>query len=238
MNIHYLQHVPFEGLGSIKTWATASGHNISVTRLYKDDPFPDLDSIDWLIVMGGPMGIYENKKFPWLLKEKDYIKQAIESSKIVLGICLGAQLIADVLGARVYPNKYKEIGWFGISEIRLSGNKSTLLAIPENTEVFHWHGDTFDLPENSILLASSSVCKNQAFLYKDRVLGLQFHLETTQESAQSLIDNCGNELINAPYIQTASEIMNQDEKFKNINSLMNSILDHLVKIDANFLPGS
>ena len=107
MNIHYLQHVPFEGLSSIETWATARGHRITATRLHVGDSLPPLDHLDWLVVMGGPMNIYEEEKFPWLAAEKRFIKAAIDASKIALGVCLGAQLIADVLGGPVFKNAHK-----------------------------------------------------------------------------------------------------------------------------------
>ena len=115
MKIHYLQHVPFEGLGSIESALKEGGHSISVTRLFSDDPLPDISAFDWLIVMGGPMGIKDEDEYSWLRTEKEFIKKTIQTGKVVLGICLGAQLIAEVLGARVYKNKYREIGWFDIN---------------------------------------------------------------------------------------------------------------------------
>ena len=114
MNIHYLQHVPFEDLGSIKNWAKIRGHRVTATRFYRAEPLPFLDELDWLIIMGGPMNIYEEDKYPWLGHEKRFIEEVIKTDKVVLGICLGAQLIADVLGVRIYENIHKEIGWFPI----------------------------------------------------------------------------------------------------------------------------
>jgi len=115
MRIHYLQHVPFEDLSSIDPILREKGHELTATHLYKGQQIPLVKEIDWLIVMGGPMGIYDEAKHPWLNVEKLFIKQAIESNKIVLGICLGAQLIADALGAKVCQNRHREIGWFNIS---------------------------------------------------------------------------------------------------------------------------
>ena len=107
MRIHYLQHVPFEDLANIEKWAENRGHEVSKTLLFSGDGLPKLDKFDWLIIMGGPMNIYEHSKYPWLIKEKKFIGDVINDGKVVLGICLGAQLMADVLGGRVFRNEYR-----------------------------------------------------------------------------------------------------------------------------------
>jgi GMP synthase-like glutamine amidotransferase len=122
MRAHILQHVPFEGLGSIESWLKKSGFKITSTRFYESAKLPDLKTIDLLVVMGGPMSVNDEDRFPWLVAEKQFIWDAIAKSKPVLGICLGAQLIASALGAGVYPNKVKEIGWFPIHGIESSAN--------------------------------------------------------------------------------------------------------------------
>ena len=114
MRIHYLQHESHEGLGCIEDWAKRKGHLITSTKFYEDSKLPDLSAFDFLIIMGGSMGVNDEDKYKWLKSEKDFIKRTINSKKPVLGICLGSQLIADALGAKVYPNKYKEIGWMDI----------------------------------------------------------------------------------------------------------------------------
>jgi GMP synthase-like glutamine amidotransferase len=223
--LHTLQHVPFEGLGMIEDWANAQGFEISVTRLFNNDPFPDIKTFDWLVIMGGPMGIYDLAEYPWLSAEKNFIQYAIEAKKTVLGICLGAQLIADVLGAKVYPGPQKEIGWFPIQ--RVAGAPDLL---PEKLTVFHWHGDTFELPEGAIRLASSAACINQGFVYNGRVVALQFHLETTPESMDALIENCGEELLDAPYIQTAEQMRAGQAHMGNINATIFRLLDSLIEL--------
>lgn len=229
MNIHWLQHVPFEGLGSIEKWAGKMGHTLSCTRLFAGDPLPQHNQFGMLVVMGGPMGIYDEKEYPWLITEKPFIRAAINAGMPVLGICLGAQLIADVLGARVSANTQKEIGWFTVT--RTDPIPDGLMGIlPENQTVFHWHGDTFDLPAGAVHLYSSNVCRNQAFLYKDRVLALQFHLETALESAIPLIQNCRNELVPGPSIQTEQEIIDGIEKFAGINGTMDRILEYMASL--------
>ncbi|WP_375478998.1 type 1 glutamine amidotransferase [uncultured Nostoc sp.] len=226
MRIHYLQHVPFEGLASIEHWLTKKDYIISVTKFYNGDTLPSVDDLDWLIVMGGSMNIYEDDKYPWLNLEKHFIQEAIKKNKIVIGICLGSQLIADVLGSKVYKGQEKEIGWYPIQVTTEAQNSAVFASFPASLTVFHWHGDTFDLPLGAVRLASSEVCANQAFIYKDRVLGLQFHLESTQDSVREIIENCASELVAGKYIQKPEEILAQDNDFSNINTAMHKILDY------------
>ncbi len=225
MKIHYIQHVAFEGLSSIESYMKNKGHELSSTHLYQGETLPSIDEIDWLIVMGGPMGIYDEEIYPWLNAEKKFIKTAIDSKKVVIGICLGAQLIADVLGAKVYKNKHREIGWFNITRSADANNTILSNVIPENSEVFHWHGDTFEIPEGAYALAESEACKNQGFILNDRVVAFQFHLETTLESASALIENCRDELDGSQYVQTEEEMLSNEQRFSHINSVMFSILD-------------
>lgn len=226
MRIHYLQHVPFEGLASIEQWLTTKDHILSVTRFYKGDTLPSVDHLDWVIVMGGPMNIYENDKYPWLTWEKHFIEEAIKKNKIVIGICLGSQLIADVLGSKVYKAQKKEIGWYPIEVTTEAQNYPVFASFSASFPVFHWHGDTFDLPAGAVRLAYSEVCANQAFIYGDRVLGLQFHLESTQDSVRQIIENCASELIVGKYIQKPEDMLARDDNFSNINTVMSKILEY------------
>ena len=227
MRIHHLQHVPFEGLSSIETFFQGKDYQLSATKLYENQPLPSVNDVDWLIVMGGPMGVYDEDTYPWLAEEKLFIKEAINSGKIILGICLGAQLIAEVLGAEVYQNKCREIGWFNVS--RSAGVINTILSdvIPEQAEVFHWHGDTFDIPEGAHVIAESEACSNQGFIMNDRIVAFQFHLETTLESATALIENCSNDLDGSQYVQTKNEMLSKVHRFTSINNLMFSVLETL-----------
>ena len=209
MRIHYLQHVPFEGIGSMEAYFISHGHKLSSTHLYLNETFPQLHDFDWLIVMGGPMGVGDELQYSWMSKEKSFIKSAIESGKIVLGICLGAQLIAEVLGAKVYKNSDREIGWFPINVSEHVSNTILRGVFPQGIEVFHWHGDTFDVPVPSVLLASSEACQNQGFIVGDRIVGLQFHLETPPDSAKALVENCRNELDGSKFVQNEKEILVQ-----------------------------
>ncbi len=228
MRAHYLQHVEFEGLGSIEPWLKAAGCEITNTRFFESAKLPDLKKVDLLVVMGGPMSVNDEDEFPWLIAEKRFIREAIHSGKAVLGICLGAQLIASAMGARVYRNNVKEIGWFPIyGEL---SNDASFFGFPRSMNVFHWHGDTFDLPSGATRLAKSDGCKNQAFQLGRSVIGLQFHLETTPKALQKMVSNCHDELIPAKYIQTAKEILSaKPDEYTSINHLMNNILTFLIR---------
>lgn len=227
MRICYLQHVPFEGLAGIEKWVESKGHSLDSVKIFNNDPFPSVEGLDLLIIMGGPMSVYEEDKHPWLVQEKRFIKEAITSGKAVLGICLGAQLIADVLGAKVYPNQYKEIGWFPI-ELTEEGAKSDLFNfMSARFTVFHWHGDTFDLPEGAVRIARSEGCLNQAFVYGKKVIALQFHMESTKDSLQAIMHNCSDEIVNGKYIQTADEMLAGENNISRINMAMNGLLDRI-----------
>lgn len=227
MKLHFLQHVPFEDLACIRKWADSKNVCVSRTRLYAGDDFPSADSFDTLVVMGGPMGVYDEDKYDWITDEKRFIDRSISDNKPTLGICLGAQMIAAVAGAKVYPNRYKEIGFFEVERTASDDDNNLLRTLPKNFRPFQWHGDTFDLPESAVHLASGRQCTNQAFQIGDRVLGLQFHLESTPESVEKLLDNCGGELIDAAYIQTADQIRNQLETLIYINPLMEQVMQNL-----------
>jgi GMP synthase-like glutamine amidotransferase len=234
MRVHWLQHVPFEGLGSIEPWLLERGHQLSVTRFQHwgrasgrmgaaepvgGEGLPDPGALDCLIAMGGPMSVNDEHLHPWLAAEKRFIARVIERGIPVLGICLGAQLIASALGARVLRNPEPEIGWFPVQAIpaatagSISTTNSTTNAVPAgfafppSLPVFHWHGETFELPPGAVPLARSAACANQAFSLGDTVVGLQFHLETTPEAARVLVEHCGEELVAAPFVQSAAEIL-------------------------------
>jgi GMP synthase-like glutamine amidotransferase len=231
LRAHYLQHVPFEGLGRIAPWLEAAGYELTNTRFFESAALPDLKKIDLLLVMGGPMSVNDEDEFPWLVSEKQFICEAIHSGKSVLGICLGAQLIASATGARIYRNSFKEIGWFPIYGI--SSNDRSIFSFPPSVHVFHWHGETFDLPSGATRLAKSDKCANQAFQLGKSVIGLQFHLETTPKAAREIVSNCRNDLVPSEYIQTEQEILSvKPERYKSINQLMGNILSFLLRNDG------
>lgn len=225
MNMHYIQHVPFEGLGCIAEYFESHGHAMSATHIYRGEPLPALDAIDWLVIMGGPMGVHDEAEYPWLADEKRYLDAAIASGKRVLGICLGAQLIADVMGGRVSRNEHREIGWFPI--VRCADLDDTVLApvIPAEIDAFHWHSDTFEIPAGAQPVATSEACANQGFIADDRVVAYQFHLESSPALAEHLVKNLAGELDGSPYVQDATEILAQESRYQRINDVMLATLD-------------
>ena len=226
MRAHYFQHVAFEGLGSIEPWLRAHGFTVSSTRFFESAELPGPDAVDFLIVMGGPMSVNDTAELPWLAAEQRFIRDYIDTGKPVLGVCLGAQLIAGSLGADVYPNAVKEIGWFPVQARATSD--SAVFEFPASETVFHWHGETFDLPPGAIRLAASEACENQAFQIGKRVIGLQFHLETTLHTARELVAHCHHELMPSRYVQTEEAILAASPaRFQTINALMNDVLAYL-----------
>lgn len=227
MNVHVLQHVPFEGLGSIESWLASRGAQITCTRFFESPLLPDPADLDFIIAMGGPMSVNDEADLPWLKPEKDFIAAAIKAGKAVLGICLGAQLIASALGARVYPGPQKEIGWFDIEK---TSNHDGLFQFPKAISVFHWHGETFDLPPGAERLARSVVCANQAFQIGAKVMGLQFHLEMTPENVETLIANCSDELVDGPFIQSEAAMRRAPAAaYAAVNALMAELLAYLTR---------
>ena len=227
MKAHILQHVHFEDAGYIRSWLETQRAEVTRTRFFENDPLPELKGLDFVIVMGGPMSVNDEATLPWLRPEKQFLRDAVERGVPVLGVCLGAQLIASAQGARVYPNRQKEIGWYPIEAAPGAANT---FRFPEKCTVFHWHGETFDLPTGAVRLAKSAACENQAFQIGRHVIGLQFHLETTPKSAKAILDNCADELVPGPYVQTASEMRAvKDTAYAEINGLMAGVLSYLTR---------
>jgi GMP synthase-like glutamine amidotransferase len=229
MKIHYLQHVPFEDLANIEAWARSRGHDLSKTSLYAGEPLPRMSDFDWLIILGGPMNIYEEDRYPWLSKEKEFIHQAIASDKIVLGICLGAQLMADELGSKVQRNVHREIGWFPVKLTPQSKASRIFRVLPEEFMALHWHGDTFELPPGAVHTAESQACKNQAFEL-GKAIGLQFHLESSLGSLERLLLNSADELTDGQYVQKPEEILTHLDRFPELCRLMDIFLDNIEKV--------
>ena len=315
MRAHYLQHVPFEGLGSIERWLPRAGCNVTGTQFYASAELPPAAEVDLLVVMGGSMSVNDEGQFPWLVAEKRFIREVIELERPVLGVCLGAQLIASAFGAAVYPNPVKEIGWLPIQGVTpaaanpaaatgapaaaergaaergaaergaakrgaakrgaakrgaakrgaakrgaddgggdqgadpqdaavaagvsggdqpaVSAEPNATFRFPPFLEVFHWHGETFDLPEGAIRLARSNGALNQAFQLGRSVIGLQFHLDTTAASARELIDNCRAELVPSMYVQAEERILAATpDKYRALNGWMDKVLTFITGGDG------
>jgi GMP synthase-like glutamine amidotransferase len=229
MRVHCYQHVPYEPVDRIEGWARANGHEFAPARWYAGEiPVGPVRS-DLLVIMGGPMSVHDEAQHPWLAAEKRLIDRAIAGGTRVFGICLGAQLLADRLGASVTQMPHPEIGWFPIRTARVSNPFAGLIV--DGTPVFHWHGETFDLPAGSTGLASSEACPNQGFSCGDRILALQFHLEMTRDGAVEIIESCGEELTEQPTVQSAAAILADSGRFEATHPIMAALLDHLAAID-------
>ena len=229
--IHYLLHVPFETPGYIEDLAQQYKCTSSASRLWERTEFPSLEAFDLLIVMGGPMNIYQYDKYPWLIDEKKFIGTAIDSNKTVLGICLGSQLIADVLGCTVIPNRCKEIGWYPIHLTAQTAVSPAFKNIPATFTPFHWHGDTYPVPPGAIRLGSSSACGNQGFIFDNKVVGLQFHLEMTEPNLQGIIDNCRNELVIDDYVMSAQAIMEDAKRYTTPSiAIMEQLFENILEL--------
>lgn len=184
-----IQHVEPEEPGTIERAVRLQGHSVARVQLFEDDPIPEeLGDYRGLIVMGGPMGVHDVEEHPALRHEKALIASAIEADRPVLGVCLGAQLIADVLGATVEPGAEPEIGWYPIERTEAGGNDPVLGAAPEQLTAFHWHGDVFELPDGATHLARSARTEHQAFRYGSTVYGLLFHLEVNRPIIVDMIE--------------------------------------------------
>mgnify|MGYP001820503981 FL=1 len=227
MRFHLLQHAAFEGPAAIQDWIRGNDHTLTTTKLYRGDLLPSLSDFDFLIVMGGPMGVEEIQQYPWLAAERGFIRQSIDADKYMLGICLGAQLIARACGAKVTRNIHREIGWFDVTIENQYLPEALHDVFPVKKEVFHWHSDTFEIPEDASHFAASQACSNQGFILNGRVIGLQFHIETTADSAALLVKNCGEELDGSLYVQSASEILADSTRFIKINQLLSAMMDNL-----------
>ena len=216
------QNVPFEDEAAIKEWANKNNIKYSVIKCYENEP---LYADDLLIVLGGSMSAYDDIDF--IKKEIDFLENHIKESKKVFGICLGAQLIAKALKAEVYSSKTREIGWREIEvfpHILTSNLKSKQM-------VFHWHGDTFTLPEKSIHLLESKACTNQAFLYETHVLGLQFHFEATPDSVTSMLENDSEDLsVSSDSVQNSEEILNNLHYSGKSNEILFTLLDRFLAL--------
>jgi len=230
MKIHTILHAPHEDIGNIYNWAVEKKYNITSTHLYKGDFLPDDTSdIDFLIIMGGPMGVYDESEFLWLVNEKKFIEKAINSPiKKILGICLGAQLLANVLGAEVRKNRVREIGWFPVNLTMDGKEHPAFKDVPGAFDALHWHGDTFDIPSGAKHIAFSAFCENQAFSYRN-IIGLQFHPEVNRDLLAGFLNDPGMELIPSPSVNNPESMMKNPLNFLNIEKILYEFIDNFIE---------
>ncbi len=229
LRVQVFQHVPFEGLGSMESVLSSFGASIAYTRFFEGDLSPAIDAFDFLIVMGGPMGVYDEAEFSWLREEKRALKEALVSGKPVLGICLGSQLMAEVLGGVVTKNPSKEIGWLPVERLPEASSSWVTGIFPERFTTFHWHGDTFSIPPEATSLFRSEGCAHQGFVWGEKAVALQFHPEITPETTVSWVKHGAEELTPGPYVQTPEEIRGKPEDFEANNIWIARLCDELIR---------
>lgn len=224
MNIHCLVHSELPGDTLLPEWAALRGHAWHRTLVPRAARLPQPAEADCLVVLGGPMSAWEEQRFPWLRDEKRLIERFLRADRPVIGICLGAQLLAAVLGARTYAGPHQEIGWFAVestAEFRAS-TLGTLL--PERFETFLWHGDSFELPRGALRIGRSAAFENQGFVH-GRALALQFHLEVRPAWVRALAERDGEQLIAADHVQPAGTILAKTYRlYRRSNALMDRLL--------------
>lgn len=232
MKILILQHAANEGAGSILEWCNK--RNVSVTYLNLYEPHPKFDaSQDYqlMVILGGAMSVNDERELPWLKPEKQFIRQMIEANIPTLGICLGAQLIATALGSTVGANPETEIGWH---QVRNVAHNKPVFQLADSLDAFHWHGETFQLPDNAIRLAESKACVNQGYQIGDRVIGLQFHPEVTLETMGLWIEDAGDSLKTSTYVQTPEQMNTLAATYLDkAHSQLDLILDYLVSTSSS-----
>jgi GMP synthase (glutamine-hydrolysing) len=227
MRIAVFQHAAFEGPGQIGVWADQRGHSMVIHHLYEREDLPHLDDFDLLLVMGGEMNVYQYRQWPWLKPEREFIQLTLKAGKPVVGICLGAQLIADSLGARVTQNPMHELGWLPITWTKEA--RAEFATLPVTATVLHWHGDTFELPHGATRLAASEACAEQGFIIPGKCLGLQFHMEVDPVLVKGFVAGQG-EFPTGPYVQTPEEILREAATFHEANEeMLFAMLDRFVE---------
>ncbi|WP_243360342.1 type 1 glutamine amidotransferase [Fundidesulfovibrio terrae] len=229
MRIHSIEHVPFEDPAGISAWAAQRGHELTRARMYLGDPLPAPADFDLLVVMGGPMSVHDELEFPWLRAEKECVKLAVARGRSVLGVCLGAQMLSEVLGGQVTQGANREIGWHPVRLTPWASASPAFAGIPGEFTAFHWHGETFSIPRGAALVAESDACAHQAFAVGAKLVGLQFHFETTAESMERLIANGAADLVPGPYVQTPDEMRAGAAHLDGLKAMLHRLMDNMAR---------
>jgi len=229
MRLHLLEHELDEPTHTnIIIWAEEKGYEITRTYVCNMEELPSIHDLDWLVVMGGAPHAWEEEKNPWLPSERRFISEALESGKIILGLCLGAQVLADVLGGQVFPTEQEEIGWHPVS-LTPEGKGSFLFKnVPKTFVTYHWHSDQFSLPPGCTNLAVSDPTPTQAFISEGRpAVGLQFHPEFTKEMVRYFCDECGDGWEPGPFVAGKEATLAETERMPDTYWLMETLLDNM-----------
>ena len=224
MGVLIIKHIDIEGPGLIEDCLNQEKIPYKILNLNSGAHLPKLDDLTHIIILGGPMNVYEEDHYPFLRDEDLFIKEAIQRGKKILGICLGAQLMAKALGAKVFKAPMKEIGWYDVS-LTEKGSKDPFFShLPKTFSVFQWHEDTFEIPKFGKLIATSSSVPNQAFRYGENAYGLQFHLEVTEGMIREWMEAYEEECSNSEHppfskTETMSQIGGNTENYKQMGMI-------------------
>lgn len=225
-----LQHIACEGLGIIEKVFQDQGVHYCYIRLDQGEKLPTAEEISGnaLVILGGPMNVYEEERYPYLKEETELIRHGLDAGTPMIGICLGAQLIAKAAGAQVYAGRTKEIGWYPIHLEPAAGEDTLFRQANSEIRVFQWHGDTFDIPEDAVNLASSALFPNQAYRLNNNVYALQFHLEVTREMILAWGEEYEKE-IRSEEVDIQKLYRNTDEEIKNLNRFGKRVFTHFTE---------
>jgi GMP synthase-like glutamine amidotransferase len=232
MRFHCIQHMPDEGPGHAADWLAVNGHSLTFTKLFESDSaFPTLNDFDGLLILGGPMSVHDEENVPWLREEKAFIREALRAGKITLAICLGAQLVAEALGAEVRPNHAPEIGFWTVRFSAKSLEHPLLRGWPEKAALLHWHLDTFTVPPGAMRVGMSAATATQGFVWGDGVIGLQFHPEMTVAMVEKLMELEEHEHAEEQeFVQTAEQIRSKLKLVWKGRKLLEALLANLVAL--------
>jgi GMP synthase (glutamine-hydrolysing) len=235
MNILCITHADFETPGIIEAWAVQHGYGFTVCKPYQGENCLKVSPFDFLILMGGPQSPLEIEKDPYLKDEINLIRNAIAEDKIVLGFCLGAQLIGEALGGKTERSPEKEVGVFPLVLTEEGMRDPLFEGFSRTFPVIHWHNDMPGETSGSVILAYSEGCPRQVLCYAPKVYGFQCHLEITQEGIQEMIKACPGDLKPSLFTQTSEELLQQN--YIPIHQLMRKILDRLVDLESSLETG-
>lgn len=225
MKMLIVTHASFEKPGSILLWALKNNYIVHEVKPYQGEIIPDISSYDFVVVMGGPQSPLKINEAPYLKDEIVLIKEAIKQKKRMIGICLGAQLIGEALGARTESSPHREIGYYPINMLDAAQIDPIFKLFPKTFNVMHWHNDMPGIASGAELLAESEGCPRQVYRYGDRVYGFQCHLELNQEIVKAMIENCPDDLKPGQYVMPRNQLI--DVNYAEINARLDAVLDYL-----------
>lgn len=232
--VHILQHEPHEGPSAVASYLLDMTADLTFSRLYEGRPaFPPAHAVDGLVIMGGGMNVDDHRTYPWLGPEKDFVGRVIAAGRPVLGICLGGQMVARVLGAAVVRNLHREIGWFPVRRTAEAQRFPLYDGFPDFFTAFHWHEDTFDIPPGAVRTFTGDCTLNQGFHYGERVCALQFHLEARPADVIAFVEQDRRSWKKGPFVQDPGSIVAEAAAaFRRTEPLLRGLVEGLFRLDG------